>query len=104
MTERELLDDILDAFRLSKQALKDLANYEKDLIYDAYPRYNKIYLKGLLNRARLYGYKGISNDVKAPDPIYPTRPTEYIIKKKPKNKVGDYRNEKIKTKDKKVCL
>lgn len=104
MTERELLDDILDAFRLSKQALKDLADYEKDLIYEAYPRYDKIYLKGLLNRARLYGYKGISNNVKTPDPIYPTRPTEYIIKKKPKFKAGDHRNEKVKAKDKKVCL
>lgn len=104
MTERELLDDILEAFKLSKSSLKNLEYYERDLIYEAYPRYKKEYLQDLLFRARFKGYNGISKEIKAPEPIYPTRPTEYIIKKKPKNKGGDYKNEKIEIKDKKICL
>lgn len=104
MTERELLDDILESFRLPKAVLKDLADYENDLICDTYHRYDRKYIKDLLFRARFKGYNSISKEIEAPEPKYPTRPTEYIIKKKPKYKVGEYKNEKIKTKDKKVCL
>lgn len=95
MTERELLDDILEAFRLPKAALYDLADYEMDLVYDAYPRYTKEYLKNLLYQAKKKGYNSISRTTKAPEPIYPSRPKEYIIKKKPK-KVGDRKVEKVK--------
>lgn len=81
VTEKELIDDILNSFKLTKSSLKDLAFYEKDLIYRAFPRYNKVYLRDLLVRAGQDYYK-ISNKKLAPEPIYPSRPKEYIIKKK----------------------
>lgn len=104
MTERQLLDDILEAFKLPKAVLKSLADYEKDLIYEAYPRYDKKYLEDLLFRAKKQGYNSISKEVQAPEPHYPTRPTEYIIKNKPKKRGGEHINEKNKNKDKKICL
>lgn len=107
MTERQLLDDILESFKLPKAALKDLEDYERDLIYQAYPRYKRRYLQDLLFRARFMGYNSISKKVQAPEPIFPDIHKRYVIKRKAKtkiNKAGDYINEKIKTKDKKVCL
>lgn len=83
MTEKELLDDILRSFLLPKAIINQLEDYEKELIYETYRRYDKIYLEDLLFRAG-NDYNSISNNIKAPDPQYPKRPTEYIIKKKPK--------------------
>lgn len=85
MSEKELLEDILQSFTLPKAVIKNLADYEKDLIYETYHRYDKIYLENLLLRAGT-DYNSISNKTQAPEPKYPTRPTEYIIKKKPKKK------------------
>lgn len=104
MTEKELLDDILESFRLPKAVLKELEDYERELIYETYHRYDKKYLQDLLFRAKFKGYNSISKNVQAPEPQYLTRPTEYIIKKKPKIKGGEYINEKVKNKDKKICL
>lgn len=70
MTEKELLDDILTSFRLTKQNLKDLADYEIDLIYEAFPRYKKEYLKNLLLKAKENGYNSISDKKQTPKPIY----------------------------------
>lgn len=104
MTERELLDDILESFRIPKAVLKELEDYERELIYETYHKYDKKYLQDLLFRAKFKGYNSISKKTKAPEPQYPTRPTEYIIKNKPKIKGGEYINEKVKDKDKKICL
>lgn len=99
ISEKQLLTDILEAFMLPRVAVHDLMDYEKDLIYDAFPRYDKKYLQNLLDRADKKGYSGISDKVLAPEPKYLTRPTEYVIKYKPKRKAGDYRIEKNKNKD-----
>ena len=104
MTERELLDDILESFRIPKAVLKELEDYERELIYETYNKYDKKYLQDLLFRARYKGYNSISKKIQAPEPQYPTRPTEYIIKKKQKLKAGDYRNEKVKNENQKTCI